>query len=425
MTAALSLTGALALVVAGQLPAEGSPPAQLPGRTVRPAFFGMHDGDPTTWPAASFGSLRLWDSGVSWRQLETAPGTFDFSRLDRVVLDARSRGVRVTLVLGQTPTFHVAESAATPTSREYIGGGATRMPDLAAWRAYVRTVARRYAGQVEALQVWNEPNVAGFWSGTPAQMARLTYWAAMEVRRAEHRSGHHLKLVAPSFVARSNTAVLDAYWRQQVRGRRMSELVDAVALSTYPPRDLGPEASVRLLEQVRRAVLEYRDVDLPVWNSEVNYGIAPGGPDGQPPRLSVERQASYVIRTYLLNAAAGVQRVFWYSWDQAGVASVRLSRADGATTLAGRAVSRVARWMQQGPLVGCTRDPAGTYRCRLATVHGRTTVVWQPSGTERIRVRPGSRVTDLRGDTTVLGASRRLTVDFRPLLVRESDHGRG
>jgi hypothetical protein len=420
----LSVTAVLALA-AGALPAAGAQPGELPGRTVRPAFFGLHDGDPTTWPATSFGSLRLWDSGVSWRQLETSPGIFDFSRLDGVVRDARSRSVRVMLVLGQTPAFHVAAGAAPATGREYTGGGATRMPAVAAWRAYVRTVARRYAGRVEALQVWNEPNVAGFWSGTPAQMARLTYWAALEVRRAERRAGHHLKLVAPSFVARSNTAVLDAYWRQRVRGRRMSELVDAVALSTYPPRDLGPEASLRLLEHVRRAVLEHRGVDLPLWNTEVNYGIAPGGPDGQPPRLSAERQASYVIRTYLLNAAAGVRRVFWYSWDQAGIASVRLSRADGATTLAGRAVSRVARWMRRGPLVGCTRGTAGVYRCRLATAHGRTTVVWQPSGTERIRVRPGSRVTDLRGDTTVLGASRRLTVDFRPLLVRESDHGRG
>jgi hypothetical protein len=386
---------------------------------VRASFFGLHDGDLRSWPSTSFGSLRLWDSGVSWRQLETAPDRFDFGPLDAAVGQARSRGVRVTLVLGQTPSFHVAAGAGPPIGREYYGDGATRPPDLGAWRTYVRAVATRYAGRIEALQVWNEPNVAGFWSGSQAQMARLTYWARVEVRRAVRMTGHRISLIAPSFVARSNTALMDAYWRQRVRGRRVSDLVDAAALSLYPPRDLGPEASIRLLRQVRRAVLDYRHVDLPLWTTEINYGIAPGGADGRPPRLTREEQAAYVLRTYLLHAAAGVRRVFWYSWDQRDVASVRLSHTDGSPTPAGRAVARVASWLRRAPLLGCTRGSAGVFRCRFGTGPVRTTVVWRPAGTAQIPVRGGSRVTDQHGRTRWLGDARRLTVDYRPVLVQE------
>ncbi len=34
----------------------------------------MHDGDAVSFPAAPVGAVRLWDSGVSWREIETAPG---------------------------------------------------------------------------------------------------------------------------------------------------------------------------------------------------------------------------------------------------------------------------------------------------------------------------------------------------------------
>ena len=54
-------------------------------------------------------------------------------------------------------------------------------------------------------------------------------------------------------------------------------------------------------------------------------------------------QAAYVIRTYLLNAANGVQRVYWYTWDMGYLPGgtrwatrMLTSPADGASpTLAG------------------------------------------------------------------------------------------
>ena len=36
------------------------------------------------------------------------------------------------------------------------------MPDLDAWREYVRTVADRYRGRIRYWEVWNEPDLGGF-----------------------------------------------------------------------------------------------------------------------------------------------------------------------------------------------------------------------------------------------------------------------
>ena len=70
-----------------------SPPSAATAR-VKAGFFGMTDYDPTTWPRQPVGAVRLWDSGVTWREIETAPGVFDFSRLDAQVATARRQGRR-------------------------------------------------------------------------------------------------------------------------------------------------------------------------------------------------------------------------------------------------------------------------------------------------------------------------------------------
>ena len=43
----------------------------------------------------------------------------------------------------------------------------------------------------------------------------------------------------------------------------------------------------------------------PVWNTEVNYGLSAGGVGARPRAIGIDRQAAYVVRTYLLNAANG------------------------------------------------------------------------------------------------------------------------
>ena len=57
-----------------------SAPAEA--RKIRSDFFGMHDSQIANGsvPTVKLGSIRLWDSGTAWNQIETAPGVFDWSR---------------------------------------------------------------------------------------------------------------------------------------------------------------------------------------------------------------------------------------------------------------------------------------------------------------------------------------------------------
>ena len=86
-----------------------------------------------------------------------------------------------------------------------------------------------------------------------------------------------------------------------------------------------PEDSIALLRP--RAGLLAKDevpVGMPIWNTEVNYGLHAGGNAGTPATpIPAARQVAYVMRTYLLNAAQGVKRVDWYAYDMGNLPAWR------------------------------------------------------------------------------------------------------
>jgi hypothetical protein len=409
---AIALTALLAVAL---LPAQ-SASAKAKGKLVPRQFFGLHDSDLTVWPqvtkgwsGARAGAVRLWDSGTAWRELETSPGVFDFSRLDAQVQAANRHNAEVTLVLGQTPEFQ------------------------ASWRAYVHAVAARYtgrpgsAGRIHALQVWNETNVIGFWSGTPFEMAKLTYFTRSEVNGVNKTlpKANRFLVLSPAFVARSNRSLLDKYWKQRYKGLTMNTLVDKVSLSLYPPAEKTPEFAIRDKSQglaAVKAVLKKRKVTKPIWNTEINYGLMPGG-SSPTDRIGTERQAAYVMRTYLLNAAAGVERVFWYAWGLQRNANTVLTNATGTPTLAGKTFGRTQQWLSKSRLTGCTVVTKGklkdTNTCTLTYKGGVKRVIWNSS--KRVKLAMPATATysiNLSGKKTSLKGGAKKFVDYRPMLVR-------
>jgi polysaccharide biosynthesis protein PslG len=418
---AVTVAAVLAVVL---LPAEPAPAAA--GRKVSKAFFGMHDSKSESWPKTRVGALRLWDSGVSWRGIETVPGAYDFARLDNLVAVARANKAEITLTLGQTPTFRVTGTVRpgcntapkNPLCSRY-GRGATSMPNLTAWSTYVRTVAERYRGRIQALQVWNEGNVPGFWAGSPSQLARLTATAKAAVNAVNKKFKTHMKLVAPSFVARSNTGFTDKYFKSKTGGKAVSKYVDVVAFSLYPSAAGRPEDSMKLLKSVK-AMLAKRKVKKPIWNTEINYGLAAGGTGKKPPKISSKRQAAYVVRTYLLNANAHVDRVFWYSWNLRSIGNTILTSGSSDTpTLAGKAFGLTQSWLAGTKLKSCSTISSGAYVCTLKYKGGVKRVYWHP--TRGVRITMPSTATysiSLTGQKKKLKGGSTMKVGYRPVLVR-------
>ena len=156
-----------------------SPRLAPPAGAIPRAFFGlninhMHDPPGYDWPVMDFGAFRTWDSGDIWPEIETARGVYDWTKLDKDVAQAETHHTQFLFTLGGTPRW---ATSAPETTRSYVGF--TVVPDsIQDWKDFLRAVATRYKGLIGAYEVWNEPDLLIFYTGTAAQLAVLERAAA-------------------------------------------------------------------------------------------------------------------------------------------------------------------------------------------------------------------------------------------------------
>lgn len=446
---AAALTAALAVLVA---PNAQTAQAKLPvERThhkttvykvkVDPRLFGVHDYYANSLQRSGTGSIRLWDAGTMWRDIFPTQDTPNWTRLDSLVTEAHANGTEVTLVLGTTPQY----AAANPADPAY----ATSPPDLAMYTAYVRAVMTHYAAAnwgyrgIAAYQVWNESNIATFWTGTNDQMGQMT--KAVHDIRDEVDPG--VKVVAPAMVTRLGYQQkgIKNFYATRVDGKPVWSYVDAISVNLYPldaypatdPTRTGtPEDSMTLLATVR-GLLAKDNVpsSIPIWDTEINYGLRWGSNGGQPASaIPDSRQVAFVMRTFLLNAAQGVKRVDWYAYDMSARGALGplgntlltdpVDRAAGTLTPAGLAFTRVQSWMR-GTMIGtaskrpCIPDRNGTYTCLIKYARGVGRVYWNPYRSARVKLAmSASKKVSQYGVATKARGGTKLKVGYQPVLVR-------
>ncbi|HEX2497674.1 MAG TPA: xylan 1,4-beta-xylosidase, partial [Actinomycetes bacterium] len=140
------------------------------------------------------------DLGV-YRELDGGP-VYDFSGVDRVYDLVLSLGLRPIVEL----SFMPHDLAADPTATVFAYGAIISPPrDWDRWgeliRAFTAHLVERY-GLAEVrdhwgFEVWNEPNLEVFWSGTPAEYLRL-YEVTARAVKSVHPS---LRLGGPATAA--------------------------------------------------------------------------------------------------------------------------------------------------------------------------------------------------------------------------------
>jgi hypothetical protein len=398
------LASLMAVVVCFALAPSNAASASAAGSTPPRAYFGMHYNqiaDGVSWPDAPVGHVRLWDTGTMWPQIQPARGSWDFSRLDKAVANARRHGARISLVLGQSPAW----ASSRPTESAFYGAGYAAPPKLASdWWNYVHTVAARYRGRIVSYEIWNEVNLRLFYSGSVAEMVRLTRIGRDAIKRADPEA----LVIAPSVTLRSKATYLGAFAR--AGGYRYADVVN---VHGYPLPAVGPEAGVAMVVRARRGISTYAGGRKPLWNTEMNYGLAV--PTAFP--LSSRRQAAYITRAYLLNFSAGVKRLVWYNWSAEPFLGVRV--ASGGTTAAGpgRAFRTVREWMR-GHVYPCTVDGRGLYSCTVQySAHRWAAIRWIPSGVRTTVAPKGTYVRrDVLGLATPTSSRARVTIGFSPVL---------
>jgi hypothetical protein len=275
-------------------------------------FFGlhMHRADRgTAWPTIPFGSWRLWDAHVTWADLEPAQGKWNFSRLDRYVTMAESHDVDVLLPLANTPRW----AAARPSEvSAYSPGNASEPANIEDWRRYVRRIGERYKGRVRHYEIWNEPNLKPHFSGSVEKLIELTCEAYEILKSIDPLN----QVVSP---AASTSAKDHIDYLNRFLAQGGKKCIDVVAHHFYVITS-GPEALAPIIREVRQAMNKNGVSEKPLWNTETGwrFGSENEIPDYQtsrPHRKVSKADPSFVLKAFILSKAGGVDRFYWYAWD--------------------------------------------------------------------------------------------------------------
>jgi hypothetical protein len=325
------------------------------------------------FPTVSYGMQRFWDSPpLQWPSINTASGVFDFTHLDSTLAQGHSSGVMEGMyTLSRTPPW--ATSNPSDTSCHYTtavsGGGAGECDapiDLntdgsgtnAIWKAWITAIATHVNdatylqthSHIRYWEIWNEPDNQPFWSGSFAQLARLTEDANCIItgRGVIHESGNGsatpctataidptAKIVMSSGHAKTGGALTYAqnqlYCNASPKGYELPCPIPANAIATAvdiinfhmkPGNETGnncpaptpctPESAMQMYVSNIHGMLQPAELAKPLWDGEASYAM-----NGFTNAYSdQDMAASFMARFYLINWSLNISGMAWYDWNE-------------------------------------------------------------------------------------------------------------
>lgn len=380
---------------------------QPPSGTIPMSFFGMHVHRALInqrWPKVQFKGWRLWDAFVAWPDLETNKGQWNFETLDRYLELAENNNIEILLPLGLSPSW--ASARQDEPSIYGKPGFAAEPKNLNDWKDYVRTIATRYKGRIHYYEIWNEPNVRGFYSGSVAQMVSLAREAYLILKEIDPS----IMVVSPSATGGSNGPA----WLDEYLAKGGGEYADVIGYHFYVTPS-SPETMLPLISKIK-SIMEKHNITKPLWNTEAGW-------DKKKHFKSDDEAAAYVARSFILNWAAGVSRFYWYAWDNKDWVSLRMISDDDSTpTSAGIAYGLIQSWLIDCTIDTCKRDPDGIWTCSISKTGAKLgEIIWSDSSPKTIprSMKPGYSVIDqLDGSSKVLKTRDKITITNTPIFLQ-------
>ena len=377
---------------------------------IPPSFFCMTVQKATTttpWPDVPFAGIRTWDSfKVAWSFLNPAPGVYKWDRLDAVLDLAQRHKVDVLYTFGRTPQW----ASSSPNQRCGYDPGACMPPSrMENWDNFVRAIATHARGRIKYWEIWNEPNQSEYWSGDVRSLVTMAGHAYAIIKSIDPAA----QILTPSAVGgvRDTPAWMDSYF-----AAGGGPFTDIVAFHGYGKTPAVPEYVVGLLDAVETVLTKFGQSDKPLWDTEASWGPVTHLPD-------LEDQIGFVARHYILQWSKGVQRYYWYAWDDDKYGT--MWDASGGERKPAIAYREVYHWLVGATLEGpCEMASDSTWSCTLSRPGGyEAMVVWSPGGLKTLT--PLGRFVQYRTlEGEVLAVRGSVVVGKQPVLLETSTASR-
>jgi hypothetical protein len=346
----------------GSAHSSGAPSAPLcafsggPG-TIPLSYFGLtiNHNESIPFPSGSaFGAIRSWDAtNVSWNDINTAPGVYDWSGFDAWMTYVSSHDLDVVYTFGRTPLW----ASSNPTAPTGYGPGQCASPnDIADWDNFVAAIVKRAAGRIRYWELWNEPQDRTQYCGSISQMVTMAQHAYQIIKAANP----DFQVITPATLYDNGAG---PRWLNVYLADGGADYADIVSFHGY--LNAPVEEHIKVTEDYRAITSRYNLQSKPLWNTESDWGDTKGAAN----------QAAYLAKYYLMQWTQGLGRFYWYAYDNPGYGTLY---ADGALTKAGVAYQHVSNWMvgatQDRP---CAKDSTSTWTCGFKRPGGyQALAVW-------------------------------------------------
>jgi hypothetical protein len=230
-----------------------------------------------------------------WEYIENEEGQFDWAHADLVVEHARRQGLQVIARLGFVPRWARPKDAVTSYLDE------ARYP---AFANFVAEFVRHFAGRVQHIVIWNEPNVNFEWGYrgiAPAGYARMLQAVYPRAKESDPSVQILAGALAPTLAPPGTVdAMNDLDYLQQMYDAGAKDYFDVLAIHAYgwtAPADEAPSVqrvNFRRAELLREIMVRNGDADKHAFITEGGWNDHPRWTKAVHP---AERIA-YTLRAY-------------------------------------------------------------------------------------------------------------------------------
>jgi hypothetical protein len=248
-----------------------------------------------------------------WEEIEPQRGVFNWTESDRVVRASAAAGVKIIVRLDFQPDWARADGAHNGPPDNYDDFG-----------RFVTALATRYGpnsqiGPLQAIEVWNEPNLNREWGMQP-----INQLAAADYVRLLKTAYVAAKAVDPSIIivtgglsptgwsddtARPDDLYLQ--WMYEAGAKPYFDVLGAHGPGFKAPPDISPEEAAssplwgghrsftfRRVEDLRKIMVQNGDAEKQIWLLEFGWTTDEVNPSYAWHRVTPDQQAEYLLAAY-------------------------------------------------------------------------------------------------------------------------------
>jgi hypothetical protein len=234
--------------------------------------------------------LRWVRMDFKWDATEYEPGKYDFAAYDRLLSALEKEQIHALFILDYgNPLYDNGVPPRTDRTRQ-------------AFARWAVAAAKHFSGRSILWEVYNEPNHELFWPPRPNvdEYVKL----ALVVGKAFQEQLPNEKLIGPA------TSGIDFDFLETCFKNGLLNYWSAV--SVHPYRREEPETVASDYHRLRQLLDTYsQGKEIPIIAGEWGYSTSWEN-------ISAGKQAELLLRSWLTNAAHGIQLSIWYDWKDDG-----------------------------------------------------------------------------------------------------------